>query len=399
MFQDMMLDATLQMLDEDTTVILLSDHGFYSDHRRPVILPKEPAAIAMEHSPFGIFVAKGPNIKKDERIYGASILDITPTLLSIYGLPIGSDMDGKPLLQIFEQPPTPQLIQSWENIDGNSGQHPKDLSENTYEVIDEQALKQLADLGYIEDNQQEENADANFRNVINENRFYLARSYYNANEYYNAIEILEELIKEKPIKIRFVKFLLDSLMAVGNIKRYKEIVQMLKDLKKQEDSAAKTEQSPLDTPLREAGGLFLIEKAEAEILFKEKKYDEVIDLYNKFTNAQKLASRMFIAKTYYAMGRIDEAAALFIEAIKANNTDSDAYYHLGLCYLYTEKYDEAIDAFLDSIGLLYFNPMAHFYLGEAFFRAAMYLEASQAFEVALRLAPKMQRAYQKLKTI
>jgi hypothetical protein len=51
---------------------VLSDHGFHSDHLRKKELPKEPAAIAREHNHFGMLVINGPNIKKDERIYGAS---------------------------------------------------------------------------------------------------------------------------------------------------------------------------------------------------------------------------------------------------------------------------------------------------------------------------------------
>ena len=30
----------------------------------------------------GIFVMSGPGIKKDERIYGANVIDVTPTLLA-----------------------------------------------------------------------------------------------------------------------------------------------------------------------------------------------------------------------------------------------------------------------------------------------------------------------------
>jgi hypothetical protein len=48
---------------------------------------------------------KGAGIKKDERIYGATLLDVTPTVLTLMGLPVGEDMDGRVLVQIFEEPP------------------------------------------------------------------------------------------------------------------------------------------------------------------------------------------------------------------------------------------------------------------------------------------------------
>ncbi len=74
----MMLGTLLGLAGEDTTVILMSDHGFHPDHLRPKTIPDEPAGPAVEHCPYGIFVMKGPGIKKDERIYGATVVDIAP---------------------------------------------------------------------------------------------------------------------------------------------------------------------------------------------------------------------------------------------------------------------------------------------------------------------------------
>jgi predicted AlkP superfamily phosphohydrolase/phosphomutase len=40
---------------------------------------------------------KGEHIQQDERIYGATLLDVTPTILTLFGLPVGEDMDGRVL--------------------------------------------------------------------------------------------------------------------------------------------------------------------------------------------------------------------------------------------------------------------------------------------------------------
>ncbi len=115
-FHDMMLGRIMEMVDEDTTIMLVSDHGFHPDHNRPTTIPNQPAGPAIEHSPYGIIVANGPGIKKDDTIFGASLLDITPTLLTLYGLPVAEDMDGKVLINLFENPPEIKTIKSWENI-------------------------------------------------------------------------------------------------------------------------------------------------------------------------------------------------------------------------------------------------------------------------------------------
>jgi len=54
------------------------------------------------HTRRGIFLAYGPGIKKGYEIKNAKIYDIAPTILYIFDLPIPNDMDGKVLMEIFE---------------------------------------------------------------------------------------------------------------------------------------------------------------------------------------------------------------------------------------------------------------------------------------------------------
>ncbi len=119
-FHDLMLARLLELAGPETTVILCSDHGFQSRHTRPVGVPREPAGPAIWHREFGIFVAKGPGIRRDERVYGASLIDIGPTVLHAFGLPVGDDMDGRPLVEIYEQPREVKKIPSWEDVPGRA---------------------------------------------------------------------------------------------------------------------------------------------------------------------------------------------------------------------------------------------------------------------------------------
>ncbi len=114
-FQDLLLRRLLALAGPETVLIIVSDHGFHSDDLRPPGIPKEPAGPTVWHRPIGIISMMGPGIRKDERIYGANLLDITPTILTLLGLPVGEDMDGRVITQAFEEPPQIDTIPSWED--------------------------------------------------------------------------------------------------------------------------------------------------------------------------------------------------------------------------------------------------------------------------------------------
>lgn len=53
------------------------------------------------HTKRGLLIAKGPGIKRGYSFEGARIIDIAPTLLSLFNLPIPADMDGRVLTELF----------------------------------------------------------------------------------------------------------------------------------------------------------------------------------------------------------------------------------------------------------------------------------------------------------
>ena len=98
-----MLGRLLQLAGENVTIILVSDHGFKSGKNRPFVVPNTPTGIAAWHRPSGILVMRGNGLREDELIHGANLLDITPTILSLFGLPTARDMDGRVLLEAFSE--------------------------------------------------------------------------------------------------------------------------------------------------------------------------------------------------------------------------------------------------------------------------------------------------------
>ncbi len=55
------------------------------------------------HRMDGIIFAQGPHIRRNTKIERAELINVAPTILYLLGLPIPSDMDGKPLSTIIEE--------------------------------------------------------------------------------------------------------------------------------------------------------------------------------------------------------------------------------------------------------------------------------------------------------
>lgn len=125
---DAFLGRLLALAGPDTSVVLLSNHGFHSDHLRPLNIPRaDPVAPAYQHRPHGILVLAGPGVGKDVTLHGAGVLDVTPTVLTMLRLPVGRDMPGRVLAEAFRETPKTGHIPSWERIHGADGRHPPDL--------------------------------------------------------------------------------------------------------------------------------------------------------------------------------------------------------------------------------------------------------------------------------
>ncbi len=134
----------LSYADEDTTVLIISDHGFRAD----------PEHDQGDHDRDGIFIFSGKYIKNDHKqpdldlssFQRLDILDVTPTILSLIGYPVARDMDGRLRTEFFDekrQKDCPvQLIDSYENEETRKTR--------TRQLIDESTRDQLRSLGYVE---------------------------------------------------------------------------------------------------------------------------------------------------------------------------------------------------------------------------------------------------------
>ncbi len=75
-------------------VLNLHDGGFVSILKSPEIV-QERRVIGGTHRPNGIFIGRGPAFKSGETLAPLSILDITPLMLHLVGVPIPCDLEGR----------------------------------------------------------------------------------------------------------------------------------------------------------------------------------------------------------------------------------------------------------------------------------------------------------------
>jgi len=385
-FHDLMLHRILELIDENTTILLISDHGFYSDHQRPLSIPHEPSGPAVEHSPYGIFIMAGKGIKKNQRISGASVLDITPTLLYYAGLEVGKDMEGKVLYQCFENPTEAKFIDSWEQKAGDSGQHNEIIREDPWAA--QEAMNQLVELGYID--APDEDISKQIINSKRESQYYIARNLINGGKTLKAIEILEEIYHDSKVH-RYGQRL---AMCYLSKRRYQHCKDLIEDLKKNKDENKAEYPVNIEEPmyLEYLEGLYFL------AINRHRKALPILEMILE-RNPTNFHVLLNIALIYLERKKYGFAEKYFIQSLAIDDQNTNAHHGLGLSFLRQNKFEEAIDEFLIAIETNFYFPRAHYHLGETLFKIGNFEDSSKAFEVSLRIAPKMIKPHEWLSKI
>ena len=448
-YHDNILQRLVACADEDTTIILMSDHGFHSDHLRPQAIPTEPAGPAIEHRDLGIFVAQGPGIKKDHMVGGANLLDVAPTILTIFGLPYGEDMDGRPLVDIFEDDREVKTIPSWEAVDGETGQYQEGASLDSAES--KETMEQLIALGYI-DRPDPDNTVA-VEQCQRELDYNLARAYMDGSCFGDAIPILNTLYNKYPLEFRFGLQLANCLRAMN---RHQELEQLIADLntrwrnaqliakKKIQEIAkiAKERQSQfralqkIDKENEEAGNdapklaqvdsrgkprLFsqtedhairkiravargnpqLLDFLSATVAAAKGEFEDAI-AHMENAETSKSKNPMFhnrLGNLYLELKRHKDAERSFSKALAIDGMNENSLIGMCRCSLQQGKPKRAVDFGRQAVGVKYHAPVSHFYLGEALSRSGSFEQAVESYDKAIHLNPNFVEAHKRLETI
>ncbi|MEM7146601.1 MAG: alkaline phosphatase family protein [Verrucomicrobiota bacterium] len=459
-YHDLMLGTLLELAGNDTTVILMSDHGFHPDALRPQHIPNEPAGPAAEHRAFGIFVAHGPNIKQDDLVFGANLLDITPTILTHFQLPVGDDMDGRPLTSIFTDEPPIETVPSWDQVpapeNGTTGEHPPEAQLDPVDA--QEAIDQLVALGYIDE--PDENKDQAIKDTVGELKYNLARAYFDATQYHEALTLFAELWEDWPTESRYgvhlfqsqlaLDFTVDARRTLEKIKSRKQkyakeaaeefkslLAQIEQDQEKDSQKLQDETSPPINQPknrstkkpitagaeraaidydkldrktqfqlrkLRARAGvnthafIFL----EGSLLHKEGKNIEAIKRLQQLAQTEphnRQALYQKIGEAQLDLRLAEDAQASFQKALELDPINPQARLGLARAHIRGQQYKDAAREALAAAGQIYHNPHAHFLAGLALLRLNQIEPAKTSLKTALAQYPHFPAAHRTLASL
>lgn len=371
-FHDMLLETLITLAGDKTAIVLMSDHGYFNDQLRPD--PREGKSGPVDwHRPFGILAGCGPGFRSGSRLYGASILDIAPTVLHLLGLPTAHDMPGRVLAEVLvETNPIPR-IESWEEIDGESGMHPPDMRVDPAES--RAVLEQLVALGYVDP--PSEDAEKTIRQTVDSNRISLAESLIDSFKFDDAIQVIEQI--DEPLRSSTPLRLLLASCLIGKQDKTqaREVLDAL---------AAQAPEHPRVNMM--LGVLELAEGKSAEALESLRRVaaaePRLPHLHNK------------LGEVYLSMRRYDEAIAAFEKALSIDSESPVAFAGLAKAQLENGNPQAALDQALVAAELVHFFPRVHFTIGKALLALGDFAGAVEALELCVKQAPKLAGAHKSL---
>jgi predicted AlkP superfamily phosphohydrolase/phosphomutase/tetratricopeptide (TPR) repeat protein len=209
-YADGIVGDFLAVMDDSTTLVVLSDHGFELG-----ALPEDPSKTRdmrrvseRYHRIEGILYLFGRGIRPHTRIDGAKIIDVAPTVLALAGLGRAGDMPGRVLSEALDVGPAPTAVASYETGEQVAAAPAADAA------ADPAIMERLKSLGYVGG----ETSPQGARN--------LAAMHFEAGRYQEAADGFEKLLKDKPDDAGLHASLAGALGALG---RYDESLKHLNE--------------------------------------------------------------------------------------------------------------------------------------------------------------------------
>lgn len=365
---DLMLTRLVDLAGPDAAVVLISDHGFHSDHLRPRFVPKIPAGIIAWHRSHGIFLASGPGIRPGAVVEGARLPDITPTVLGWFGLPRAADMEGRILQDALTAEAFPEEIPTWERgplLAEAPTSLPLDESESR------KMLEHFVALGYIEE-MPEEGAEAAKRTTA-QNQMQLASVLLHSGRYQEALPLLETAHELEPARPDITQQLAHCQARLGLV------------------AEAEATLRPLIASYKNAQPLRLL---KANLAFQKEDYAGVLLELAEAEPAMQvheLRARALLRLRRWVLSENEAREMLKLDAGKALG-----WTIVAKCQQARGDSAAAVESARRSLALEFNSHEAHLILAQALGGVGRWDEAIAAYENVIRLAPRFFPAYRLL---
>ncbi len=359
---DEIVGELMELRDENTTIILVSDHGFETGNER--IQRKSGVDVAtahLQHKRDGVIIMNGPQIIPNKEIYGTTVLDITPMALYLLGLPVGEDMDGRVIDDaIVRDYLKNHPVETIETYEGGNEFEDLTVPEDVDESISNEMVARLKSLGYIgagEKGGVPAEIDGNMAQIK------LAKG--NLRE---AAEEFEKALEKMP-EASATRFQLSQVyLQLGNLVKALEHGQI----------AARQEPSNLNYKF----GL-------ASIYEAQERYSDAAQIYNAVLagasdNADALGN---LGNVFYRMGNTEEAKGLFDKALKSNPKHTNSWFNSGVYYEQQGEFDRAIECYGKTIDSASRHVSAYVNMGNCYDKKGDLEGALNSYLEALKIDP------------
>ena len=302
-YQDRIIGEHLKQVNENTTVFVVSDHGFRTGAERLKTDDEINVAKAHEdHKINGIIIMYGNHIRKGFKLTEASVLDVTPTILYLMGLPVAKDMDGVVLKEAIESEHLKEHPVRW--INSYESENPTPVQEEeeiTASDVEEKIIEQLKSLGYISSG----GDDASSQIHLNRGVMYKKKGMY------------AEALKEFNRAIE---------MSPQNLKAHNNI-----------------------------GAIY---KEQGNYVKAIEKFNYVLGM-----DPKRVLARANLAEIYLEQNRLDNAIAEYKRVLEIDLQYVDAYANLGNCYHLQGNDELAIQMLNKALKIYSMHATSHYTFG------------------------------------
>ncbi len=214
-FHDLMLGRFIELAGPETLVILVSNHGLRME--APIALPKTEREWMARSRGEGIAILAGPGVTPGTLPPNANLLDVAPTLLSLFGLQATPDMRGNIWAQVQASPSLSQA-NSIRPVQRRDEPQSTDADGN-------ESLAFLQSLGYQE--QEDPYAKIAAENLELDRLHITALAWIAEKKPLAALPILRHITQARPAVIDYQVTLALVHLNLGQVDRFREMAEQL----------------------------------------------------------------------------------------------------------------------------------------------------------------------------